>query len=115
MAAVGFQVLLLLGTAIVDRQLSGATSSYGFFGIVLGLVAWLALLSTVFVYAAEVNPVRAAHLWPRSIFTPGLTEQDRAALTAALESEMRAPQQTVAVSYDGDVKSTVGSAPDRDQ
>lgn len=114
-AAVGFQVLLLLGTAIVDRQLSGATSSYGFFGIVLGLLAWLALLSTVFVYAAEVNPVRAARLWPRSIFTPGLTEQDRAALTAAVESEVRAPQQTVAVSYGGDATaSTAAPTPDPD-
>ena len=74
-AAVGFQLLLVLGTTIVDRQLSGATASYGLFGVVLGLMAWIAMLATVFVYAAELNPVRAQHLWPRSIFTVGLTEK----------------------------------------
>jgi uncharacterized BrkB/YihY/UPF0761 family membrane protein len=100
--AVGFQVLLLLGTAIVDRQLSGATSSYGFFGVVLGLLAWLALLATVFVYSAEVNPVLAAHLWPRSAFTAGLTEQDRTVLTSEVQAEVRAPHQAVSVSYDGE-------------
>jgi inner membrane protein YhjD len=99
-AAVGFQILLVLGTTIVDRQLSGATSAYGLFGVVLGLMAWIAVLSTVFVYAAELNPVRAKHLWPRSIFTPGLTEQDRAVLTAEVETQLRAPQQSVVVSYD---------------
>ena len=98
--AVGFQILLVLGTAIVDRQLSGATSSYGVFGIVLGLLAWIALLATIFVYAAEVNPVYAEHLWPRSIFTPGLTEQDRAVLDAEVGAELRAPHQSVSISYE---------------
>jgi len=98
-AAVGFQVLLVAGTTIVQHQLSGATSSYGFFGIVLGLLAWIALLATVFVYAAEVNPVRAQRLWPRSIFTPGLTEQDRTVLDAQVQSELRAPQQSVTIGY----------------
>ena len=98
-AAVGFQVLLVAGTTIVDRQLSGATSSYGVFGLVLGLIAWIALLATVFLYAAEVNPVRAQHLWPRSIFTPGLTEQDRAVLNAEVQSELRAPHQSVTINY----------------
>ena len=49
-------------------------------------MAWIALLATVFVYAAEVNPVPAQHLWPRSIFTAGLTEQDRVVLNAEVES-----------------------------
>ena len=99
-AAVGFQVLLVAGATIVERQLAGATSSYGFFGLVLGLIAWIALLATVFVYAAEVNPVRAQHLWPRSILTPGLTEQDRAVLNAEVQSELRAPHQSVTIDYD---------------
>jgi inner membrane protein YhjD len=99
-AAVGFQLLLVLGTTIVDRQLSGATASYGLFGVVLGLMAWIAVLATVFVYAAEVNPVRAQHLWPRSIFTVGLTEKDRAVLNAEVEAELRAPHQSLSISYD---------------
>jgi uncharacterized BrkB/YihY/UPF0761 family membrane protein len=55
-AAVGFQVLLVAGTTIVQHQLEGATSSYGFFGIVLGLPAWIALLAMVFLDAAEDRP-----------------------------------------------------------
>ncbi len=104
-AAVGLQVLLVLGTTIVDRQLSGASASYGLFGVVLGLMAWIALLATVFVYAAEVNPVRAQHLWPRSIFTAGLTEQDRAVLNAEVEAELRAPHQSLAISYEDEADS----------
>jgi inner membrane protein YhjD len=110
-AAVGFQILLVLGTTIVDRQLSGATSSYGLFGVVLGLLAWIALLATVFVYAAEVNPVRARHLWPRSIFTPGLTEPDRAVLDAEVVAELRAPQQSVSISYDNQADAESGNRP----
>ena len=109
-AAVGFQILLVVGTTIVDRQLSGATSSYGFFGVVLGLMAWIALLATVFVFAAEVNPVRAHHLWPRSVLTPGLTEQDRAVLNAEVSAELRAPHQSVAISYDDAAEPAEGAA-----
>jgi inner membrane protein YhjD len=115
-AAVGLQLLLVLGTTIVDRQLSGATSSYGLFGVVLGLMAWIALLATVFVYAAEVNPVRAQRLWPRSIFTVGLTEKDRAVLNAEVEAELRAPHQSLAIGYDDeefDSRSETTEAPRR--
>jgi hypothetical protein len=52
------------------------------------------------VYAAEVNPVRARRLWPRSIFTVGLTEKDRAVLNAEVEAELRAPHQSLSISYD---------------
>ena len=103
-AAVGLQVLLIVGTTIVDRQLSGASASYGLFGVVLGLMAWIALLATVFVYAAEVNPVRAQRLWPRSVLTAGLTEQDRVVLNAEVEAELRAPHQSLAISYDDETE-----------
>jgi YihY family inner membrane protein len=99
LAGVGWQVLLLLGATLVNRQLRGATQSYGFFGIVLGLLGWLALLSTLLVLAAEVNVVRAKHLWPRSLLTPALTEEDRRALTAAAKVEERAPGERVRVAF----------------
>ena len=60
----------------------------------------IALLATVFVYAAELNPVRAQHLWPPSIFTVGLTEKDRAVLNAEVEAELRAPHQSLSIGYD---------------
>jgi YihY family inner membrane protein len=98
-AAVGWQILLLFGTALVQHQLRGATQSYGFFGIVLGLLAWVALLSTVFVLSAEVNAVYAHRLWPRSLATPGLTPDDRRALTALARVEERAKGERVEVSF----------------
>jgi hypothetical protein len=76
------------------------------------LLAWIALLATVFVYAAEVNPVRAEHLWPRSIFTPALTEQDRAVLNAEVGGELRAPHQSVVISYDNSDESRVAPRDD---
>ena len=97
--AAGWQLLLLLGTFLVDRQLRGATQSYGFFGIVLGLLGWLALLATVLVVGAEVNAVRAHGLWPRSLTTPALTEDDRRALEATARVEERAPGQRVDVAF----------------
>ena len=81
LAAVGWQVLLLAGGLLVNRSLRGATQSYGFFGIVLGLLAWIALLANLLVLAAEVNAVRHHRLWPRSLLTPALTPSDRRALT----------------------------------
>ena len=76
LAAVGWQVLLFAGALLVNRSLRGATQSYGFFGIVLGLLAWIALLANLLILAAEVNAVRAHRLWPRSLLTPALTESD---------------------------------------
>jgi uncharacterized BrkB/YihY/UPF0761 family membrane protein len=98
-AAVGWELLLLLGSFLVDRQLRGATQSYGFFGIVLGLVAWLGLLSTVLVLAAEVNAVLAHRLWPRSLLTPDLTDQDQRALEGIARVEERAPDERVEVQF----------------
>jgi YihY family inner membrane protein len=91
LAAIGWQILLLVGSVLVDRQLRGATQSYGFFGIVLGLLGWLALLSALFVLSAELNAVRAHRLSPRSLITPALTTEDRRALVGRARIEERAP------------------------
>ena len=99
LAAAGWQVLLTVGATLVDRQLRGATQSYGFFGVVLGLLAWLALLSTLLAVAAEVNAVRAHRLWPRSLVTAALTDEDRRALTATARVEERAPGERVDVTF----------------
>ena len=98
-AAVGWQILLMLGTTLVDRQLRGATQSYGFFGVVLGLLAWLSLLSTLLVVAGEVNAVRAHRLWPRSLATPALTGEDRRALVSTARVEERAQGERVDVTF----------------
>src|SRR6185312_7580678 len=83
-AAVGWQVLQTVGTSLVSHQLKGASASYGIFGVVLGLLAFIYLAAILLVLCAEFNVVRAEKLWPRSLLTPftdnvQLTPEDRRA------------------------------------
>jgi membrane protein len=80
LAAVVWQVLLSLGTYIVGHYLHRASSLYGTFGIVLGLMAWLYLEAEVALYAAEINVVLVKRLWPRGLVTPPYTKADREAM-----------------------------------
>jgi membrane protein len=75
-------VVLSLGAVYVAHRLNGATEVYGVFGLVLGLIAWIYLEAVLIVLSAEINVVRARHLWPRALLTPFT---DRVTLTAADE------------------------------
>jgi YihY family inner membrane protein len=70
LAAVCWQVLQVVGGYVIGHQLQRASELYGTFGIVLGLLAWLFLQAEVTLFAAEVDAVRARHLWPTSVL-PG--------------------------------------------
>lgn len=70
LAACAWQGLQWAGDYFVSHVLRGASATYGLFGIVLGLIAWLYLGALVFVLAAELSAVRAHRLWPRSLLTP---------------------------------------------
>jgi membrane protein len=65
-AAVVWQVLQVAGGYVVSHQLQRASSLYGAFGVVLGLLAWLYLQAMVTLYAAEVDVVLVRRLWPRT-------------------------------------------------
>jgi YihY family inner membrane protein len=91
-AAVAWQGLQWAGDYFVSHVLRGASSTYGFFGIVLGLIAWLYVGALVFVLAAEASAVRAHRLWPRSLLTPftdhvQLSSGDRRAYTSYATTE----------------------------
>jgi len=66
-AAVVWQVLQIVGGYVVSHQLHRASSLYGAFGVVLGMLAWLFLQAEVTLYAAEVDVVLVRRLWPRSL------------------------------------------------
>ena len=66
-AAFVWQVLQLVSGYVVGHQLSHASSLYGTFGVVLGLLAWLYLQAEVTLYAAEIDAVLVRRLWPRSL------------------------------------------------
>ena len=100
MAGVAFSGLQIGGTYLITHQLRHTSQVYGLFAIVLGLLSWLYLSAEVTLYAAEVNVVRARHLWPRSIVQPPLTGPDREVLRDIVEQEIRRAEQRVDVGFD---------------
>lgn len=87
--------LLAVGAAYVGWQVSGAGRVYGTFALVIGLLAWLFLAAQVALVGAEVNVVRAARLWPRSLVQPPFTDADRRVLVRYVEESARRPEVAV--------------------
>jgi YihY family inner membrane protein len=90
---VAASIFQVVGGFIMDRNLSGASQTYGTFAVVIGLLSWLYLQAQVALYAAEVNVVRARRLWPRGLTQENLTDADRRALEAHAEVEKRIEAQ----------------------
>jgi membrane protein len=87
--AVIWQILQYVGTYFVSHQLAHASSAYGTFAVVLGLIAWLYLEAELTLYAVEINVVLAYRLWPRSIAPPPYNEQDRRAFELYAQAQQR--------------------------
>jgi len=99
-ATVLWQLLQHLGGFYVDHTLKRTQPLYGFFAVVLGLLAWLYLGAQFTVFSAELNVVKARRLWPRSFFASPLLDADRRALTDTAEIEERVEQENVEVSFE---------------
>lgn len=99
-SALAWMLLLALGSWFVDRQLRGASELYGFFAVVIGLLAWISLGAQVMLLSAELNVVLARRLWPRALQPPPLTEADRRVLTAQVTEEQARPTQAVEVRFE---------------
>jgi uncharacterized BrkB/YihY/UPF0761 family membrane protein len=98
--AVGFTALITVGTGLVAHQLSNASATYGTFGAVIGIVAFLLLLAKISMYAAELNPVLARKLYPRALpMTDDLTEADRRVLGDLVHAERRREDQAIGVGF----------------
>jgi membrane protein len=104
-AALIWQLLESFGIVYVAHVVRNATATNGVFAIVLGLVAFLYLTSTVVVFCVEVNVVRVARLHPRALLTPftdnvDLTAGDRRAYTRLATAMRGKGFQRVEVSFD---------------
>jgi YihY family inner membrane protein len=99
-AAIAWTALLMLGSWLVDRQIRHASQVYGFFAIVIGLLAWISLAAQVFLLAAGINVVRARRLWPRSLMAPPLADEDREVLASQAEEERARPEERVEVNFE---------------
>jgi hypothetical protein len=100
--AVVWAILQAVGSFYVNHVVKNASEVYGFFGFVLGLLAWIYLGAQITLYAAEINVVRVNRLWPRGLVTqPPLEEADRRTLRQAAEVEERIPEEKVDVRFEG--------------
>jgi membrane protein len=94
-----WEVLQLAGGFYVNHVIRHATSTYGLFATVIGLLAWLHLGAQATLYAAEINVVLARRLWPRSLFSPETPEDERT-LEAIAKVEERAPAEKIDVRFE---------------
>lgn len=94
-AGILWTVLQALGGYIVGHYLKGDNATYGTFGTVLGLLAWIYLGAQLTIYAAELNVVIARRLWPRALVQPPLTKADQESAAAQATQTQRRPEQEV--------------------
>ena len=91
-------MLQSVGGWYVDLAVSSATSTYGTFALVIGLLSWFLLAAHVILLAAEVNVVLRWRLWPRSL-TGELEPADRLAFQRSAEAARRDRAERIAVSF----------------
>jgi uncharacterized BrkB/YihY/UPF0761 family membrane protein len=104
--AVAFTALITVGTGLVTHQLKHADATYGAFGTVIGIVAFLLLLAKLSMYAAELNPVLSRGLYPRALPLGGEpTEADRRVLSALVHAEQRSDDEAIGVGFGDDAAS----------
>jgi uncharacterized BrkB/YihY/UPF0761 family membrane protein len=87
-ASVAWFILQFLGTWFFDSKVKGASETYGTFALVIGLLSFFYLLGQITIFAAEVNVVRALHLWPRSFVGESPTEADRLAIGHRVRAQL---------------------------
>ena len=90
LAAVVWQMLQVTGGYAITHALHRASTLYGTFGVVLGLLGWLYLQATVTVYCAEVDAVLTMGRWPRSLLTAAGAPPE-----GAIRPRHAAPAETV--------------------
>ena len=101
-AGIGWTALLALGGWIIGNKLGSASNTYGFFAVVIGLLAWLHLGSQLTIFGAEVNVVRRNRLWPRALDGDDMTEADRRTLRRFAKQETRREDETVSVQFENE-------------
>jgi uncharacterized BrkB/YihY/UPF0761 family membrane protein len=98
--AIAFTALITVGTGLVTHQLKHASSTYGAFGTVIGIVTFLLLLAKLSMYAAELNPVLARRLYPRALPLGGEpTDADRQVLASLVHAEQRRDDEAIGVGF----------------
>ncbi|OBF43133.1 ribonuclease BN [Mycobacterium sp. 852002-50816_SCH5313054-b] len=103
-AAIIWQILQRFGAGYVAHTVKTASATNSVFALVLGLLAFLYLLSTTLVLCAEINVILVEHLYPRALLTPfvddaDLTEADRKTYAKRAKAERVKGFQRVSVRF----------------
>lgn len=98
--AVGWTVMADLGSYYTRHVILHASDLYGSLAVVVGLLAWMYLGAQLTLYAAEVNVVLHARLWPRSLTGGPRTEADRRAVVRQARRGARAASARVTVEWE---------------
>lgn len=106
-AAVVWQLLQWFGAAYVTRTVTTASAINAVFAVVLGLLAFLFLISVTLVMCAQINVVRVERLYPRALLTVftddvELTPADRRTYARKAKAEQAKGSETIRVSYEED-------------
>jgi hypothetical protein len=99
-AAVLWEVLQTVGVIYLNHVVRHASSTYGLFALVIGVLTWLHLGAQMTLFGAEINVVLARRLYPRSLFGPPEEPADQKTLTALAKVEERSDEQRVDVEFD---------------
>jgi uncharacterized BrkB/YihY/UPF0761 family membrane protein len=104
-AAVIWQLLQSFGATYVSHVTKNASATNSVFALVLGLLAFLFLVSISLVMCAEINVVKVDRLHPRALLTPftdhvDLTPADRKTYARKAKAERVKGFQRVSVRFD---------------
>jgi membrane protein len=107
LTAVLWHLVQQVGAIYVTQVLAGANALNQAFGVVLGLMAAIFLLSVAGMLGVELNVVLDRHLWPRALLTPftdsvRLTEADRRAYQGYAAAQRHKGFETVTVDFGDD-------------
>jgi YihY family inner membrane protein len=79
LSGVAFFVLQSLSSLIISRYLHNAQGTYGHFAVVITILWWFYLQSTITMFGAQLNVVLKERLYPRSLKGAPVTDADRRA------------------------------------
>ncbi len=103
-AAFIWQILQRFGAGYVGHTVKTASATNSVFALVLGMLAFLFLVSMTLVICAEINVVLVERLYPRALLTPfvddaDLTEADRKTYAKRAKAERVKGFQRVSVRF----------------
>ena len=104
-AAVIWQLLQWFGAIYVAHVVQSSSATNSVFALVLGLLAFLYLISTTLLLCAQANVVATDRLYPRALLTPftdnvELTRGDRKTYTGQAKAQRAKGFQRIDVTFD---------------